>query len=119
MTELPPRSLAVGPVLPGVAAPPPPGRRDAPPPPRRPGLGAALTALGLLALFAPPFLFPDNVFRLGLLAKFMALAVLALGVDLIWGYAGMLSLGQGLYFGLGAYAVAYSLELQQAAAEAG
>jgi urea transport system permease protein len=101
-----------------------------PPPPRaavartlsaapRAVLGKILFGLGLLALLAPPFLFPDNEFRLGLLSKFMALAILALGVDLIWGYTGMLSLGQGLYFGLGAYAVAYSLELQQVAEDAG
>ena len=49
----------------------------------------------------------------------MALAIFALSVDLIWGYTGLLSLGQGLYFGLGAYAVGYSLKLQQAAREAG
>ena len=35
-------------------------------------------------------------------------------MDLIWGYTGLLSLGQGLYFGLGVYAVGYSLKLQQA-----
>ena len=49
----------------------------------------------------------------------MALALFALSVDLIWGYTGLLSLGQGLYFGLGAYAVGYSLKLQQAAHAAG
>ena len=43
-------------------------------------------------------------FRLDLLAKFLAFAIVALGLDLIWGYAGMLSLGHGVFFGLGAYA---------------
>jgi urea transport system permease protein len=75
--------------------------------------------VSLLLLFAPPFLFQDDAFRLALFAKYLALAILALGVDLIWGYTGMLSLGQGLYFSLGAYALAYSLELQQVAVDAG
>lgn len=80
--------------------------------------GVVLVALALLVLFGPPALFPEDAFRLSLFAKYLALAILALGVDLVWGYTGMLSLGQGLYFSLGAYAVAYSLELQQVAADA-
>jgi urea transport system permease protein len=48
------------------------------------------------------------------LNRFLTLALFALSVDLIWGYTGLLSLGQGLYFGLGAYLVAYSLNLQGA-----
>ena len=86
-------------------------------------VGVALVVLSLLMLFAPSFLFNPEVkedrYWLGLFAKFMALAVLALSVDLVWGYTGLLSLGQGLYFGLGAYMVAYSLTLQKAAAAAG
>jgi urea transport system permease protein len=66
-------------------------------------------------LFAPAFLYADNTHRLTLLGRCLALAILALGVDLIWGYTGMLSLGQSLYFGLGAYIVAYSLKLKEAA----
>ena len=49
----------------------------------------------------------------------LALALFALSVDLIWGYTGLLTLGQGLYFGMGAYAVGYSLKLQRAAQAAG
>src|SRR5437764_1368652 len=49
----------------------------------------------------------------------MALALFALSVDLVWGYTGLLSLGQGLYFGLGVYMVGYSLQLQKAAQLAG
>src|SRR5581483_11526900 len=42
-------------------------------------------------------------FTLNLFGKFLAYAVLALGLDLLWGYAGVLSLGHGVFFGLGAY----------------
>jgi urea transport system permease protein len=87
--------------------------------PSRGGLGRVLTWLSLLLLLVPPFLFDDNVFRLSLFAKYLALALLALGVDLIWGYTGMLSLGQGLYFSMGAYSLALCLELQQVAERAG
>jgi urea transport system permease protein len=77
-----------------------------------------LVGLSLLALFVPLVYFEDNEFRLSLFTQYLALAIVALGVDLIWGYTGMLSLGQGVYFGLGAYSVAYSLKLQKAAASA-
>ena len=49
----------------------------------------------------------------------MALALFAVSLDLVWGYTGLLSLGHGLYFGMGAYIVGYSLKLQKAAFEAG
>jgi len=45
-------------------------------------------------------------------------ALFALSVDMIWGYTGLLSLGQGLYFGMGAYIAAWSLKLQMAAVKA-
>ncbi|PDO10902.1 MAG: urea ABC transporter permease subunit UrtC [Candidatus Reconcilbacillus cellulovorans] len=71
--------------------------------------GVALTALVAAALLLAPFGLSD--FRLSLLGKFLAFAVLAIGIDLIWGYAGILSLGHGVFFGLGAYAVAMHLKL--------
>jgi urea transport system permease protein len=43
--------------------------------------------------------------------KFLCFAILALGLDLIWGYAGILSLGHGVFFGLGAYAIGMHLML--------
>lgn len=46
------------------------------------------------------------------LGKCMAFAVVAMGLDLIWGYTGILSLGHGLYFALGGYAMAMYLKLQ-------
>src|SRR5258708_21898727 len=63
-----------------------------------------------LLVIAPNLLSP---FDLNLLGKFLAYAIVALGLDLIWGYAGMLSLGQGLFFGLGAYCVALYSQLEQ------
>lgn len=45
------------------------------------------------------------------LGKCMSFAVVAIGLDLIWGYAGILSLGHGLYFALGAYAMAMYLKM--------
>ncbi|MEP7284609.1 MAG: urea ABC transporter permease subunit UrtC, partial [Chloroflexota bacterium] len=53
-------------------------------------------------------------FDLNLLGKFLAFAIAALGLDLLWGYTGMLSLGQGLFFGLGAYCFALYVQLEQA-----
>lgn len=43
--------------------------------------------------------------------KCIALAILAIGIDLIWGYTGMLSLGQGLFFALGGYCMAMHLKM--------
>ncbi len=69
-------------------------------------LGGVLVALMLLA----PLLLSD--FRLSLLGKFLAYAILAVGLDLIWGFTGILSLGHGVYFGLGAYCIAMHLKLE-------
>ena len=46
-----------------------------------------------------PSLLP--VFRLNLLGRYLSLSIVALGVDLIWGFTGLLSLGQGIFFALG------------------
>ena len=40
---------------------------------------------------------------------------MALGIDLIWGFTGLLSLGQGIFFALGGYAVAMYLQLNSSA----
>ena len=50
-------------------------------------------------------------YYLNLCGKYLALAILALGMDLIWGYTGILSLGQAVFFGLGAYAMGMYLML--------
>lgn len=54
-------------------------------------------------------------FRLGLVAKYLSLAFCAVGIVLIWGYGGILSLGQGVFFGLGSYMMAMFLKLEAAA----
>jgi urea transport system permease protein len=56
-----------------------------------------------------PFVLPP--FRLNLLGRFLSLGIVALGVDLIWGYTGLLSLGQGIFFALGGYALGMHLQL--------
>ena len=68
-----------------------------------------------LLLLAAPLVLSD--FRLNLLGKILAFAILALSLDLIWGYTGMLSLGHGVFFGLGAYAFAMFLKLKASAGE--
>ncbi|MFC5406594.1 urea ABC transporter permease subunit UrtC [Cohnella soli] len=65
-------------------------------------------------LFCAPLYLSD--FRLNLLAKFLAFAIAALGLDLLWGYTGVLSLGHGVFFGLGAYAMGMHLKLQASGA---
>jgi urea transport system permease protein len=50
--------------------------------------------------------------RINQLGRFLALAIAALGIDLIWGYTGLLSLGHGAFFALGGYAFAMYLQLQ-------
>ncbi len=53
-----------------------------------------------------------SAFQLNLLGRFLALSIVALGIDLIWGYTGMLSLGHGVFFTLGGYALGMHLALQ-------
>ena len=47
-----------------------------------------------------------------LLGKIMCYAIVAVAMDLIWGYAGILSLGHGLFFALGGYAIGMYLMRQ-------
>ncbi|MDI2130456.1 urea ABC transporter permease subunit UrtC [Yinghuangia seranimata] len=65
----------------------------------------------LLLVAAPAALSP---FRLELLAKYLCFAIAALGIGLAWGKGGMLTLGQGVFFGLGGYAMAMHLKLAEA-----
>ncbi|HET9444310.1 MAG TPA: urea ABC transporter permease subunit UrtC, partial [Acidimicrobiales bacterium] len=46
-------------------------------------------------------------------AEWLCYAMVAVGLDIAWGYGGMLALGQGLFFGLGAYAMGMHLSLEQ------
>lgn len=55
-----------------------------------------------------------DIFRLNLVAKYLSLSFAALGLVLCWGYGGILSLGQGIFWGLGGYAMAAFLKLEAA-----
>lgn len=72
--------------------------------------GRIAVAAGFVALLVAPAVLGD--FRLGLLAKYLCYAIVALGLDLLWGYAGMLSLGHAVFFGLGAYGAGMYLKLE-------
>ncbi len=69
----------------------------------------AVIAIALILIVIMPMLLSG--FRLNLLGRFLALAIVALGIDLIWGFTGLLSLGHGIFFALGGYAFAMYLEL--------
>ena len=69
-----------------------------------------IVAIALVLIFLMPALL--STFRLNLLGRFLSLTIVALGVDLIWGYTGLLSLGQGIFFALGGYALAMHINLQ-------
>ncbi|MFK3780152.1 urea ABC transporter permease subunit UrtC [Agrobacterium sp. NPDC089420] len=63
-------------------------------------------------LFAAP-IFGDE-FWLNRISKYLVYGMLGVAIALTWGYAGILNLGQGLFFGLGAYMLAMSLKLSSA-----
>ncbi|WP_163376460.1 urea ABC transporter permease subunit UrtC [Dietzia sp. Alg238-R159] len=73
---------------------------------------AALAVAALIIFGLAPALLSD--FRLSLLAKFFCYAIVASGIGLAWGRGGMLTLGQGVYFGVGAYAMAMFLKISDA-----
>ncbi|MCL6738491.1 urea ABC transporter permease subunit UrtC [Streptomyces neyagawaensis] len=68
----------------------------------------------VLLLGIAPIVLSD--FRLNLLAKYLCYAIVAVGVSLAWGRGGLMVLGQGVFFGLGGYAMAMHLKLADAAA---
>lgn len=53
-----------------------------------------------------------DIFRLNLVGKYMSYAFAAVGLVMVWGYGGILSLGQGVFFGLGGYCMAMYLKLE-------
>jgi urea transport system permease protein len=80
---------------------------------KRQSLKLEIISFGVIILILAvilPFVLPE--FRLRLLGRFLALAIAALGIDLIWGYTGLLSLGHGIFFALGGYSLAMHLNLQ-------
>ena len=53
-----------------------------------------------------------DAFRIGLVGKYLTYAFVAVSLVLLWGYGGILSLGQGIFFGLGGYCMAMFLKLE-------
>ncbi|MEM7401890.1 MAG: urea ABC transporter permease subunit UrtC [Pseudomonadota bacterium] len=68
-----------------------------------------LVMIVFIAILLPLFL---DIFRLNLVGKYLTYAFVALGLVLCWGYGGILSLGQGIFFGLGGYCMAMFLKLE-------
>ncbi|MEU8388114.1 urea ABC transporter permease subunit UrtC [Micromonospora sp. NPDC048843] len=106
---------AVTPAPPDTAVRPAPA--GAVPPGRPAGRSRLRTlagfAFGAALLFAvAPLVLSD--FRLALLAKYLCVAMVAVGIGIAWGRGGMLTLGQGVFFGLGGYAMAMHLKLADA-----
>lgn len=63
----------------------------------------------ILLIVLPLFL---GTFRLNLVGKYLCYAYVAIGLVMCWGHAGILSLGQGMFFGLGGYCMAMFLKLE-------
>jgi urea transport system permease protein len=76
---------------------------------KRDHLNAVAYVLFIAAILAAPLILND--FWLNRLAKYLVYGMLGVAVSLSWGYAGILNLGQGLFFGAGAYMLAMSLKL--------
>lgn len=82
--------------------------------PKLRGYALFIGVAALLLTVAPGVLDP---FRLGLLAKYLCFAIAALGIGLAWGQGGMMTLGQGVFFGLGGYSMGMFLKLHDAGEE--
>lgn len=76
-------------------------------------LGAAMFGLVFVVMLplANVFGFLSDYY-LNLFGKYLSLVILALAMDLIWGYTGILSLGQGVFFGIGAYSIGMYMMLE-------
>src|SRR6266404_4075947 len=74
-------------------------------------LWALIGVVAAVALIGAYPYYGSNAYVLSLLGKFLCFAIFALSIDLIWGFTGILSLGQAVYFGIGAYFVALSLKI--------
>jgi len=71
--------------------------------------------LSALILIVFPLFF--DIFRLNLIGKYLTYAFAAVSLVLLWGYGGVLSLGQGVFFGLGGYCMAMFLKLEASSPE--
>lgn len=78
------------------------------------GLVGFLILAAIILVVFPVFL---DLFRLNLVGKYLTYAFAAVSLVLLWGYGGILSLGQGIFFGLGGYAMAMFLKLEASSPE--
>ena len=74
-----------------------------------------ILALAVLLMVVLPLTL--DIFRLNLIGKYLTYAFVAVGLVLCWGYGGVLSLGQGVFFGLGGYSMAMFLKLEASSPE--
>jgi urea transport system permease protein len=73
------------------------------------GMGSiVLLALVILVVFPLSM----DIFRLNLMGKYLTYGFVAIGLVMLWGWGGTLSLGQGVFFGLGGYCMAMFLKLE-------
>lgn len=72
------------------------------------GKNKAFGLVVLIVAILPLFLTP---FRVSLVGKYITYAIVAMALDVLWGYTGILSLGHGVFFGLGGYAMGMYLKL--------
>ncbi|MFN7102966.1 MAG: urea ABC transporter permease subunit UrtC [Pseudorhizobium sp.] len=82
----------------------------------RPREWLALAILAAIILIVIPI--GVDAFRLNLVGKYLTYAFVAIGLVLCWGLGGILSLGQGIFFGLGGYCMAMFLKLEASTPEA-
>src|SRR6188474_2230688 len=71
-------------------------------------LFVVVLAAVILVLFPTVF----SIFRLNLIGKYLTYAFVGVSLVLLWGNGGILSLGQGVFFGLGGYCMAMFLKLE-------
>jgi urea transport system permease protein len=72
--------------------------------------GIAVMLMMLLIFIVMPLWL--DIFRLNLVGKYLTYAFAAVSLVMVWGYGGVLSLGQGIFFGLGGYCMAMFLKLE-------
>jgi urea transport system permease protein len=77
-----------------------------------PWIGRAVFVGFAVALFVLPAVVSDPT-RIRQFAEYLCYAMIAVGIDIAWGYGNMLVLGQGVFFGIGAYCMAMFLTLEQ------
>ena len=75
---------------------------------RQGAINLAILAIILFVVFP----LAVDIFRLNLIGKYLSYAFVAIGLVMLWGYGGILSLGQGVFFGLGGYCIAMFLKLE-------